>query len=591
MSDTMSDNARRKGLYLLRGARYAACVLFLILLSYGLACAEDSLNALKDETLSFFKPMRGKIVSLQDKVITSDLGSKAGVKKGMRFTIFREGTPFLHPVTKEPMGRVEAPVGKAEVKDVGDDRSTMEIITGKAAEGDILRISEIKARLLFYQDKNVDWNLADAYYQLLKESGRFDMMDTALDSADDAQIIAEGKRLGAEAVLILTSQESERETVLKQRILWISDSVKLAESAATVDGAVLKELRAARNMMAPLSSSSDALVFFDLPFRASLMTAGDFKGDGDRKLVIGYGRQLHIYSIGASLESVNDLKCPGADDVVWLDAMDVNGDGRDEIVVTAMRGRDVDTTSDSMIPEVKDAGNIVSYVYSLQGAEPTLLWKTNLFLRVLPGLGLIGQNYDTAGGFGGPIFRIRYNSGKFTKGDSLKLPRGPNIYDFAYLDGANAERYVLAYDGSGYLNLYNAEGLKVWQSRENYLGFRDSFKIAASTSIIDKGEWSVKDRLFVRNRESFVVKRKPLAKMVRGLGYGSSQIQTMWWSGLSMEVNTFVEGIAGSVMDYVLLPDRLVVLSRPLFGLKPKNILKGESPFGSMLYVYSLKGR
>jgi hypothetical protein len=58
-----------------------------------------------------------------------------------------------------------------------------------------------------------------------------------------------------------------------------------------------------------------------------------------------------------------------------------------------------------------------------------------------------------------------------------------------------------------------------------------------------------------------------------------------------MEENTLIDSISGSVIDYALLPDRLVVLSRPLFGLKPKNILKGESPVGSMLYVYSLKGR
>lgn len=557
----------------------------------GAAYADDAINQLKEETLSYFRPLKGKVVSVSGNVVTSDLGAQSGIKKGMRFTIFREGTPFLHPVTKEPMGLVETPGGKAEVKDVSADQSTFEIIKGNAGEGDILRVSEMKARLLFYQDKDVDWNLAEAYYQALKESGRLELMDTSLDSADDAQIIAEAKRLNAEAALILTAKESEKEILLRQRILWAEDSAGLADREVRADMATVKEFRAARNMLAPLASAGDALLFFDLPFSASLVASGDLEGDGNRELIIGSGRELRVYSLGGSLIPLYEHKGPGGDDYLWIDTMDVNGDGKDEIIVTALKGRQVDVSSDTLNPAIKDEGKVVSYIYERKGSEFSLLWKGNVFLRALPTLGLIGQHYNEGEGFGGPVFKMNHASGSFTKGDVVKLPAGVNIYDFTYMAGPDGRRYTLAYDNSGYLNLYNDDGLRVWQSKEGYQGFRNTFRKSAPTVMVERGEWSVKDRLFVRSRESFVVKRIPLSDMARGLGYKGSQIKTVWWTGLSMEENVLIDGVSGGVMDYAFIQDKLIVLSKPLFGVKPKNILKGESPTGSMLYIFSLKGR
>ena len=582
--------ARRLGPVSMQKAVCPLLIFAMLLLLTGSSLAQDPMNQLKDETLSYFKPLKGKILSVDGKTVTSDLGEKSGIRVGMRLTVFREGMPFLHPVTKEPLGRVEAPVGKAEVKSVSGAGSTIEVMKGELKEGDIVRISEMKMRVLFYQERKVDWNIAEAYYQLLKGSGRFELVDTSLDYGDDAKIIAEAKKLGAEAALVLTSDESEKEVVLRQRILWTDDGVQLADIRGKVDEALVKELRAARNMAAPLVAAGDVLLFFDLPFSASLIAAGDLNGDGNHELIFGFGRELRVYSLGASLQNTSEFKGSGSDDFLWIDTMDVDGDGKDEVIVTSIRGRDVDVSGDTG-PSVRDEGKIVSYIYALKGSEFSLLWKGSVFLRALPKFGLVAQKYDSAEGFGGPVFRIGYDSGKFTPGEAVKLPKGVNIYDFSFLDGPDGTKYLLVYDDTGYLNLYNNEGLRVWQSRENYPGVHASFKRTAPTVMVDRGEWSIKDRVYLRNSETFVVKRIPLAGMVKGLGYKSSQIKTLWWSGLGMEENTLIDGISGSVMDYALLPDKLIVLSKPLFGLKPKNILKGESPMGSMLYVYSLKGR
>ena len=35
----------------------------------------------------------------------------------------------------------------------------------------------------------------------------------------------------------------------------------------------------------------------------------------------------------------------------------------------------------------------------------------------------------------------------------------------------------------------------------------------------------------------------------------------------------------------------MAAVSRPMFGFKLQNILKGQDPRGGFLYIYSLKGR
>jgi len=533
------------------------------------ALAEDPLGHLRDETLSYFKPLKGRVLSVDGGTITADLGVKSAVKKGMRFSILKEGVPFLHPVTKEPVGRIETPAGKAVVKEIGAEGSVMEILSGSASAGDTLRTSGMKVRMLFYQDRTVDWTLGESYYRLLKESGRFELLDTPLDSGDDSVVMAEARRLNAEVALILRAAASGKDTILSQRLLWVEDSSILADSRVSVDAAYVKELKSGEGLVA-IQSSGDALLFFDLPFTARLITTGDVDGDGRQELIISTGSDIRVCVIGVNLQTLYEMKGVGGD-ILWMDTLDINSDGRDEIIVTSMKDDEV-----------------VSYIYELRGSEFSLLYKDRLFLRRL-GDGLVAQGYDRAEGFDGPVFHLTYQSGVFRRGGTLKLPPGVNIYDFAPIEAPNSEGYILAYDDAGYLNLYNTTGLRVWRSSEGYGGFLTTFKKAAPTIMVDRGEWAVKDRIFLRNSESIVAKRIPLANMAKGIGYKRSQIRVLWWTGLSMEERTIIDNISGGIQDYTLAGDRLIVISRPLFGIKPKNILKGENPLGSMLYVYSIK--
>ncbi len=557
--------------------RVVSCLLFSVVLLFTIHCSlhtvyadENPFNLMRDDVLSYFKPLEGRIISVSGGNAIADIGAKAQVRTGMRFTVFREGAPFLHPVTKEPLGQLESMIGKAEVKDVGPDTSTMGMLKGDVKVADKIRISETKVRVLFYSGRNVDWGLADSYYRILKDTGRFELIDTAIETDNAADVVAEAKKLNADVVLILSAKGVGGDTVLKQRLFWVDDSVKFAEGESKVAVAFMKELKFGEEFFGP--QKGETRLYIDLPFGVRLIASGDIDGDGKAELLMSTGKDVRMYNPEGEPISISEIKGSVSDDHIYLDAMDINGNGRDEVVITFMRS---------------DA--VISRIYELKEARFSVLWEGNVFLRRI-GNELIAQAYTSGEGYKGSVFAIAWSDG-YKMGGNINLPKEVNIYDFVYINEPDGRRLILAYDDAGYLNLYDDKNSRIWRSKEDYGGFLTTFKRSAPSFLVDRGEWSVKDRLSLLNREVFVIKRIPLAGIAKGIGYSKSQIKGLWWTGISMEERAVIEDIPGNILDYTLAGDRLIVLSRPLFGIKLQNILKGENPLGSALYIYSLKGR
>jgi hypothetical protein len=247
---------------------------------------------------------------------------------------------------------------------------------------------------------------------------------------------------------------------------------------------------------------------------------------------------------------------------------DIYRNGKDDVTLSTVR-----------------SGGIVSYIYELQGMEFVILYKGNVFLRKV-GEQLLAQAYSKDDGFTGSVFTMIWEEG-YKRGNSIDLPKGVNLYDFVYIDDPQTGRLIFAYDEDGFLNLYDKD-MRLWRSKTYTGGFFTKFKKSSPSLSIEQGEWSVKDRLFLKNREVFAIRRIPLLEMARGIGYKKSQIKNFWWNGLSMEEGVLIDNIKGSVLDYAVAGDNIFVLVSPAFGIKPENILKGKNPIGSRLYIFSM---
>ena len=91
-----------------------------------------------------------------------------------------------------------------------------------------LKIPATKVKMLFYQG-DIDWFLGDAYYQMLKETNRFELIDTDIETNDIPKILADAKTKGADAALVLTSETSAGQVTVKQKLFWVADSKEFAE--------------------------------------------------------------------------------------------------------------------------------------------------------------------------------------------------------------------------------------------------------------------------------------------------------------------------------------------------------------------------
>jgi hypothetical protein len=592
LAKSEEQRARGKGRRVL--IFFALCFLLSVLCFPLAAHAEDNpMNKMRDETVSYFKPIAGRVTKVEDQKVLVSLGTKDAVKEGMRFLVLREGVSFIHPVTKEPLGKLESPVGKIEIKEVNPDSSTGIIITGEIKEGDKVRISEKQVSVLFCQSKGIDWNIADLYFRSLKDTGRFDIIETGIETDDHQEALKEAKRLNAEVALLLTSMTIESNMVVTQQLFWVSDGVGFAKMDTKIDAAYIKEMKFGDEIFTV--QKGEPFLEVDLPLGVRFLATGDVDGDHKQEMLLSTGRDVKIYVSSGELEpALGGISIKGSrtEDHLWIDIIDLNKNGRDEIIITSMSGKsgagDVYKNGmDEVTLSTVRSGGIVSFIYELQGTEFLLLYKGDFFLRKV-GEQLLAQSYSEDEGFIGPVFTMIWEGG-YRKGAQINLPKGVNLYDFVYIDEPQTGRLIFAYDNDGFLNLYDKD-MRLWKSKADTGGFLTTFKKSSSAIPIDRGEWSVKDRLFLKNREVLVVKRIPLIEMVRGIGFKKSQIKHLWWNGLSMEEGVLIDNIKGSVLDYSVTGDKVIVLVSPTFGLgiKPENIMKGENPLGSKLYIYSM---
>lgn len=541
-----------------------------ILVSPGWTADEDPLETLKEETFRLFTPMTGKITDTGGAKVTINIGAKDGVRTGMRMTVLSVGEAFLHPVTRQVLGNVESASGRIQVIETRDSDSVGEIVEGNARIGDKVRISESKMPLTFIQDRRTDWYLADDYYRRLKNTGRMAMRDTALETADVQQAVEEGKRLGAEAVLLLTAKEAEKGTLLRQRLFWTSDGRQFFDREIKVDIAFSKELKFGADLFGP--SAGEALLKYRLPYNARFVTTGDYDGDGKQEVMISDSNSLRGYVLGMDLEELWQVKESVRDEHIWIDSADIDGNGRDELIVTSRRDDDV-----------------FSFIYRLDGSAFVKIWEGKSFVRWAGGR-LLSQS-GSIDGYDGPVTVLRWKGGIET-GDKVTLPKGVNLYDFVqFEDAATKESYILAYDEKGHVNLYDNKGIRTWRSASDTGGFLTTFKRKAPASYIQEETWSIKDRLLIRNKEVLVMQRVPLADMAKGLGFKNSRVKSFWWNGFSMEESVLIDDVAGTIFDYAQAGDKLVVLSSPFLGINFGNILKGENPLGTSLFIYSVRGR
>lgn len=531
----------------------------------------NTLQGLMDSLISFFPPSEGKVLSEKDGTVTAAFANAADLKTGMRLQVFRKGAIFYHPVTHEPLGRIEEPVGVAELTGNEAGSVQLKLVSGQAAADDVLRITSNKIRLLFFQAKNVSWGLSEEYYELLKKSGRFELLTTGED--DPAKAMAEAKRLQAEAVLVLTQSHESGQVFLNQNVMWTSDGKVLLTSGSLINADLYKEYTMGDKLFAP---KDDTAVVFRAPYSTRLIDTADPDGKGQALLLLVQPHSVSAYNISqAALSPALD----GAE-------IDVRGD-----IVHIDTGKLGDSKKDSIFLTFKNGDDLSSAVYTYDNGKFVQVWEgKDIIVRPIEGK-LYAQKFFASDGFTGPVLAASLQGGKLAlaTGDALKLPKGVDLFDFSFMR-YSGKTYVVAYDSAGFVSFYDDAGRSLWKSPKDFGGFLNSYKKSTFVAGLERGSWSIKDKIMIMGGDAVVIKRAPLAGMAKGLGYKNSSISVLRWNGLSVEELAFGKEVSGTVLDMAATKDKLILLDSPVLGLKFGNILQGDSPFTEAVLVYPLEG-
>jgi hypothetical protein len=564
----------------------------------------NPVGKLKDALLTYFHPAKGTIKAVSQGNVTVSFETVKRLKKGMRFSVFRGGKQFYHPVTKEPIGQSESLIGKIEVikeqeefisEDQKESLYYCRIISGNPVEGDIVRITSSIINLAFFQDKQADWALSEAFYTDLKDSGRFNLLESYTKSYEPRELSSLAMKLNADIIVLFSTPSKDNSIFLNAKLFWPEDASMFAEIEEEVGPNLVKELAILEDLISLSAIEGEPWGSYKLA-SGKLIAMGDVTGNNERELVISDGHAIRIYEYRQEPREIWLIQGNSWEKHLALDILDLNNNGKAEIFVTSLF--DVDFSpeiSEGELERKKSKRRIVSFVLEFDASEGyRKIWSSQSYATRVMGSTLLMQKFTPSMTFTGPVFKGVWRDGRYETGDSLKLPEGVDIFGFTFIDWGNTGKVnVLTFDELGYLNLFS-EGELLWKSKKSYGKFDNTFTMQSYSVSNQEDIWAVKGRLLSvktqQGQEAMVIKKVPFLTKLPGLGYKRAEVYSLWWDGTEMIETLVVGGINGTVTDYWIEGNNLLLIAKPNLFLFLKDSLSGDFIRGSLLYYYNLAG-
>jgi hypothetical protein len=548
---------------------------------------KDIFTKFADDAVTFFAPISGQVINVSEDKAEINIGHSEGVRNGMRLKVFRESEEFRHPVTGEVLGQIESEIGSVEVITAEEKTSGLKVLSGEIKVGDIVRISKGTLKMVYYQGKSVDWAVGDALYREFKGTGRFEIIETDKDEEDIAEMLSEVKK-GASVFGVFVKQYKVEDKEMLEVSLYHPDGARFYDSSEELTPDKLSDLKFGYSFLKEVDTALK--LSFEVPASTDLISACDVDGDGTSELVMAIGSEIEIFRYGIELKLLHFSDIGRMKEVIWLDCDDIDGDKRSEILVTSVVGDRVDDEADEGSPEsrplsVSDKGT-VSVIFGIEEEGLIRQARKYGFMKVIDG-SVYYQAFSAREGYSGDVFLMKYD-GELKTDKPLKLPGGTNIYDFMPIKIDGADGFIVV-DDSAHVNLFNSEGLRIWRSKDKLGAFRKEYELPVPSIMVHAEKWYVKDRIVPYKGSYIMIKREEVADNVPGLGSSSSDIVGMRVTGVFIKEERMIEDIGGTMIDFAIMGDKIVIIVKPFLGIKMGNIIKGKNPFKRNLYVFSFE--
>jgi len=587
--------------------------------AYGSAAAE-----IADRIAASFPKVTGQVIGLEHERILLDLGTKDAVIPGLELQVYREGQEFKHPYTGQTLGRLDRDVGRVRILEVQDNFSVAEII--QQTEGTMVQQGD-KARVttarIIVALPNVDVSdvagantrsvTRDLTNALIK-TNRFEVMpDQRIRAALTEEKVAATDQLSDPAVLQVlwkrlrvTAVLMAKLTLLEKAVRWDvqvlstvrGDTITLASAevkGATPKVATSTPARGSGNYAGQDAPRIDqvSLRAQEFPFRAIALAVGEVTGDGTMKLAVTDGQGVYIYDIEkAGIKQIASIPGLTSDNIVALDAADINQNGVAEIFVTNFTSN----------------GGLKSYVLEYQNGKFVKIWQdVKLYFRVMEGPTGGAQLYAQTSGddkpFDGPVRRYTWQGKGYGPAETVALPKAfPNLYGFALadVDGDGAPE-ILVLDQLDYLRVFDRGGSEIYKSSDRYGGTEHGIDYDpdrtgfTSRAGIQPKRVLLQGRMFYQDIMGDGKKQLLLPRNTPSTGYifqtrlyDKGKILGLSWDGAGMQAVWETRELPGYIADYALV-DPEGTGNRKLVLLVVQTNLIGMATSRTTVVVLDLK--
>jgi len=294
------------------------------------------------------------------------------------------------------------------------------------------------------------------------------------------------------------------------------------------------------------------------------MDVGDVDGDGGNEIVVVTYEKLMIFKRqGAGLRTTGTYDAGKMDKFIWCSLIDLDNDGRSEIVVTNLRKKNLtaagyDNSSSKVNTEFFEPA---SMLFRCDGKAVRMIAKNiPYFLNVVSLNGervLIGQRQAPNGGFDQPIYEMTFDGQRVLPRRDMALPKYCNVFNFVVTDidnNGSSECVVILPNNK--LAIYRLNGSRLWKSRRRFgattnyiLGKADDpryndvdyYYIPSPLLVTDLNEDGIKE--IVANRSPEYSRFLPAGFKY----YESSEVVSLSWGQVGLIENWATREIGGMV--------------------------------------------
>lgn len=277
----------------------------------------------------------------------------------------------------------------------------------------------------------------------------------------------------------------------------------------------------------------------------------DIDGDGKNEIVYAGSRNVFVARVGGGkMQQLAKYAFDPTDTIVSVDALDLTGDGRMEIIVSVQ--------NDKQAP----ASQILNFSGGeLIPAAKNIAW----YLRVVGGPGgrfLAGQKGSTSKGavYSGNVMRMKFDGSSVSSQGSVGLPSGINLFNFTIgrLGSSGMQLTAAIRFPSEHLLLYEGPN-RVFETKEEYGGTMISLRQPMS-GMEDRKREFLPSRLLIADIDRDGQNELIVAKNDRGgvpfmsnqRGFTSGVMQVFKYAGMSLTPYFRTRTLPGPAVDYSL---------------------------------------